>query len=73
MIDTLIGKKCIASIALFGELVKKNMDVYATLAEFIKYFKEGYMFCSHSGVFQTAAVMLTGFLSVAKLNHALKL
>lgn len=31
------------------------------------------MFCSHSGVFQTAAVMLTGFLSVARLNNPLRL
>jgi hypothetical protein len=31
------------------------------------------MLCNHSGVFQTAAVMLMGFVSVAKLNHALRM
>jgi len=37
MDSTLIGKNCLASIALFGELVKKKHDVYTTLAEFIMY------------------------------------
>jgi hypothetical protein len=37
MTETLLGKKCMASIAVFGELAKKNMDVYDTLAEFIRY------------------------------------
>jgi hypothetical protein len=37
MESTLEGKRCLSAIALFGELVKKNLDIYATLAEFIKY------------------------------------
>jgi DNA polymerase III delta prime subunit len=37
MESTLEGKKCLSAIALFRELVKKNLDIYATLAEFIKY------------------------------------
>jgi hypothetical protein len=37
MDSTLEGKKCLASIALFGELAKRKLDVYSTLAEFIIY------------------------------------
>ena len=37
MDSTLEGKKCLAAIALFGELAKKKLDVYSTLAEFISY------------------------------------
>ena len=32
-----LGKRCLAAIALFGEFVKKNFDVYMTLSIFIKY------------------------------------
>ncbi|MDR0951360.1 MAG: hypothetical protein LBM18_00325 [Oscillospiraceae bacterium] len=43
-------KKCMASIALFGELARKNMDVYQTLAVFIKYviYTKKYQFFSVS-------------------------
>lgn len=36
MLDTLNMKRCIASIALFKELNKKNKDIYIVLSEFIK-------------------------------------
>jgi len=37
MDSELVGKKCLAAVALFGEIAKKKHNVYTTLAEFIKY------------------------------------
>lgn len=34
--QSLEGKKCLASIALFSEICKKDYDIYRTLSEFIK-------------------------------------
>jgi len=46
MTDTLVGKKCMASIALFGEFAKKKLDVYATLSIFIQFcLVEKALFC----------------------------
>jgi hypothetical protein len=35
--QTIEQKKCLASIALFGEISKKNYDIYITLSIFIRY------------------------------------